>query len=340
MIYELQGMTNKNSDSSQLKRYAEDLQKIYRSEKKKRAELEEAHRQLKKYAEDLKKTIGHLEVSNKKLIKQVELEEKEKLIERKLIQVNKMTSLGTLASGIAHEINNPISFLLGNSQILMDIWKNGESILLDFKKKGNDIVLGGLSLDDILEHVPKMLKGNFEGTNRINKIISGLKDYSAIPSETELEIIDINKAIRFSITLLERKIKESSSELVTELEENLPGPQGIPQQIEQVIINLLQNSIIAMGTRRGKITISSHYNKKSDCIKIIVKDEGIGIEKKNLSRVTEPFFTTSRAHGGTGLGLYISYSIIKQHEGKIDIDSVRGKGTTITVSIPVRREMK
>ncbi|MCK5220779.1 MAG: hypothetical protein KAR14_04305, partial [Candidatus Aminicenantes bacterium] len=104
MIYELQGMTNKNSDSSQLKRYAEDLQEIYRSEKKKRAELEEAHRQLKKYAEDLKKTIGHLEVSNKKLIKQVELEEKEKLIERKLIQVNKMTSLGTLASGIAHEI--------------------------------------------------------------------------------------------------------------------------------------------------------------------------------------------------------------------------------------------
>ncbi|MCK5220517.1 MAG: PAS domain-containing sensor histidine kinase, partial [Candidatus Aminicenantes bacterium] len=216
----------------------------------------------------------------------------------------------------------------------------GESILLDFKNKGNDIILGGLNLDDILEHVPKMLKGNFEGTNRINKIISGLKDYSAIPSETELEIIDINKAIRFSITLLERKIKESSSELVTELEENLPGPQGIPQQIEQVIINLLQNSIIAMGTRRGKITISSHYNKKSDCIKIIVKDEGIGIEKKNLSRVTEPFFTTSRAHGGTGLGLYISYSIIKQHEGKIDIDSVRGKGTTITVSIPVRREIK
>ena len=154
------------------------------------------------------------------------------------------------------------------------------------------------------------------------------------------EKIQINKAINFSISLLERNINKSSSELLLDLEENLPDPPGIRQQIEQVIINLLQNSINAMGSRDGKILIRSYYDKNSGSVNIVVKDEGKGIRKEDLPRVTEPFFTTSRAQGGTGLGLYISYSIIKQHNGKIDIDSTPGKGTTITLTIPLNKEME
>ncbi len=327
-----------NSDSSQLKKYAEDLQRIYKSEKKKRAELEEAHKQLKKYAEDLKKTINKLEISNQKLMDQVEFEEREKLLERKLIQANKMTSLGTMASGIAHEINNPISFLLANTQMLIDIWENAESIIRNLKD--NDLMLGGLSLAEILNDVPRMLKGNLEGTNRISSIIAGLKDFTALPSEMNHEMVHMNKAIRFSISLLERKIKLSSVKLTIKLEENLPGVSGVSQQIEQVIINLLQNSLNAIGTGKGEIRIKSYYNKNSDSVNVKIMDNGHGIEENILSRVTEPFFTTSRAQGGTGLGLYISYSIIEQHHGTLDISSAPGKGTTVTFSIPVKKEKK
>jgi len=330
-------MADQKSDSGQLAKYAEDFQQIYKSEKEKRLKLESAHKQLQKYAEDLHETISKLEEANKKLQKQVEIEEREKLIERKLIQANKMSSLGTMAAGIAHEINNPISFLLGNTQILLDIWKQAEKLLLELKSRGENIILGGLNLDDILAHVPKMLQGNFEGSKRINQIISGLKSYSVIPDEDQLDVVDINQAVQFAIELLKRNISGSAADLKVDLDESIPKVQGITQQIEQVIINLIQNSLNAMVLKQGKIIMKTYYKKEENRVFLSIRDQGKGIDKAHLACVTEPFFTTSRDQGGTGLGLYISYSIMMKHKGTLDIDSVKGKGTTVTISIPVNR---
>ncbi len=325
-------------DKSQLIKYAEDLQKIYKSETQKKEELEAAHEQLKKYAEALNKTILDLREANKKLQKQVEIEEREKLIQRKLIQANKMTSLGTLVSGIAHEINNPINFLLANSQTMLEIWKDAEKVFQKYYESQGNFFLGGVSFTEIKDMVPRILTGNIEGAVRISNIISGLKDFSRQKDTRQMGRIDINKVINFAISILNKQIKNHTNAFRLELGENIPEVVGNSQQIEQVIINVVQNALQALPNRKSAVHLSSLLDKESGFIKVKVKDEGTGMNKAVLERITEPFFTTKKNEDGTGLGLYISYSIMKNHHGSLDVFSEPGKGTEVVISMPTSRQ--
>lgn len=319
----------------QLIKFAKDLQKIYKSEKEKRIELENANKQLKKYAEALNKTILELREANVQLRKQVKIEEREKLIQQKLIQANKMTSLGTFTSGIAHEINNPINFILANSQMILEIWNDAEKVFQDYFERHRDFFISGLSFTNIKEMVPRMLNGNIEGSIRISNIISSLKDYGR-DKKTQANVeIDINKVINFSISILNKQIKKFTDSFIIKLGENLPVAKGDPQQIEQVIINIIQNSLYALPDKSSGVYVSSIFDNKSDTLKVIIMDEGIGIKKEILNRIIDPFFTTRVNSGGTGLGLYISHSIIKKHRGSLDIKSESGKGTEVCISLPV-----
>ncbi len=331
-------MSKNTTEGDQLLKFAEDLREIYNSEKRKKAELESVQDQLEKYAKALNETIRDLKEANKKLKAQVELEEKEKLLQKKLIHANKMTSLGTLASGITHEINNPVNYIQGNSQMLSDIWIEAEKVVSGFAGKAGNQTFGGLSIEEIIDVVPKMLKGNFEGCLRISNIINGLKNYSKSGESDDFKEFDVNEVIEFSSSILSSQIKKFTNNFNLDLGEDLPAVRGNPRQIEQVMINLIQNALFSLPERSAGIFVSSLFEKKSNDLKVVIRDEGTGIDKKILNKITEPFFTTRRAEGGTGLGLYISYSIIKQHDGRIDIDSVREKGTTITISIPVKGE--
>lgn len=319
---------------NQLMKFAEDLQKIYKSEKEKKMELDAAYEQLKKYAEALNKTILELKEANKKLKKQVEIEEREKLIQRKLIQENKMTSLGTLASGIAHEINNPINFLLANSQTLLEIWKDAEKIFQKYYESQGNFFLGGISFSEIKETVSQILMGNIEGALRVGNLISGLRDYSRQTDSQLTGKISINTVINFAITILNKQINKYTDSFSLELGKNIPEALGNAQQIEQVIINVVQNALQALPDRKSVIYLSSFFDKKSRLVKIKVKDEGVGIPKDILGNIMEPFFTTKKDEEGTGLGLYISYSIIKKHHGALDITSEPGKGTEVIISLP------
>jgi len=319
----------------QLIKFAKDLQKIYKSEKEKRIELENANKQLKKYAEALNKTILELREANVQLRKQVKIEEREKLIQQKLIQANKMTSLGTFTSGIAHEINNPINFILANSQMILEIWNDAEKVFQDHFERHRDFFISGLSFTNIKEMVPRMLNGNIEGSIRISNIISSLKDYGR-DKKTQANVeIDINKVINFSISILNKQIKKFTDSFIIKLGENLPVAKGDPQQVEQVIINIIQNSLYALPDKSSGVYVSSIFDNKSDTLKVIIMDEGIGIKKEILNRIIDPFFTTRVNSGGTGLGLYISHSIIKKHRGSLDIKSESGKGTEVCISLPV-----
>jgi len=331
-------MSKNTTEGDQLLKFAKDLREIYNSEKKKRAELESAHDQLEKYAKALKETIRDLRMANEKLEAQVVLEEREKLLQKKLIHANKMTSLGTLASGITHEINNPVNYIQGNSQMLIDIWSEAEKVVSGFTGKADNLTFGGLSVEEISDVVPKMLKGNFEGCLRISNIIKGLKNYSRSEEIEDFKEFDVNKAIEFSYSILNNQIKKYTDNFNLTLAQSLPSAWGNPGQIEQVMINIIQNALLALPEPSSGIFVSSLYEKKSNELKIIIRDEGTGIDEKILNKITDPFFTTRRDEGGTGLGLYISYSIINQHHGKIDINSVKDIGTTITISIPVRGE--
>lgn len=265
----------------------------------------------------------------------IEAEEKEKHIQAKLIQTNKMTSLGTLASGIAHEINNPNNFIMTNAQMFAEIWQDVEKILLDHYQEYGDFSLAGLSFNELKEMVPGMLSGTIEGSRRISNIIKSLKEFSRPVDNRLQEKVDVNDVINFSLSMLESQVKKYTDCFEVNLNENLPQVFGNPQQIEQVIINLIQNALQALPDREHGVSISSVFDEKSGFIIIKIKDEGIGMNKEVVERITEPFFTTKKKSGGTGLGLYISYSIIKKHKGFLDIKSELGQGTEVLVRLPV-----
>ncbi len=270
----------------------------------------------------------------------IEADEKEKRMQAKLIETNKMTSLGTLASGIAHEINNPNNFILTNTQMFADIWQDVQKILQEHYNEYGDFSLGGLSFPELKEMVPDMLSGAVEGSRRISNIIQSLKDFSRPVDNRLHEKINVNNVINFSISILDSQVKKYTDRFKTDLAQELPEAPGNPQQIEQVIINLLQNALHALPDREHGVFISSSYDRETGYIIIKVKDEGCGMKKEIVERITEPFFTTKKESGGTGLGLYISYSIIKKHKGLLDIKSELGSGTEVTVKLPTAAHAK
>jgi len=264
----------------------------------------------------------------------IEAEEKEKRIQAKLIEANKMTSLGTLASGIAHEINNPNNFIMANTQMFADIWRDSERHL-EAQALGNpDLIFGGLSFAEVQQMVPDLLTGVVEGSRRIMNIINRLKEFSRPADNMLTGKVDINRVIDFSVSILGSQVKKYTDSFTLNLAENLPRVLGNSQQIEQVVINLLQNALQSLPNKSCGVSITSSYNKRARSVLIKVKDEGSGMKKEVVERVTEPFFTTKKDSGGTGLGLYISYSIIEKHKGVLDIKSRLGKGTEISVKLP------
>lgn len=265
----------------------------------------------------------------------LEFEEKERRMQAELIHTNKMTSLGTLSSGIAHEINNPNNFILTNSQMVLEIWNDAAPILQSYAEDHGDFSLAGLEFDELTTIVPKLLNGNIEGCRRIMSIIGRLKEYSRPVDGKYREKVDINKVIHFSVSILNNQVKKHTDSLTLDLAENIPPFLGNSQQIEQVIINLLQNALHALPNKHASIEISSFVDTEKNQVVMRIKDEGSGIDREVIQRITEPFFTTKKDSGGTGLGLYISYSIISEHNGELKINSAPGEGTEAFIRFPI-----
>jgi signal transduction histidine kinase len=221
-----------------------------------------------------------------------------------------------------------------NAQMFSEIWQDTEKILLEHYREYGDFSLAGLSFMELKDMVPEMLSGTLEGSRRISNIIKSLKEFSRPVDNRLQEKIDVNSVIDFSISILDGQVKKYTDSFTKNLGDNLPRVFGNPQQIEQVIINLIQNALHALPDREHGIYISSSYDATSGFLLIKINDEGTGMKKEIVDRITEPFFTTKKESGGTGLGLYISYSIIKKHKGFLDIKSEIGKGTEVRVKLP------
>ena len=325
--------TDKKYSDDQLVRFAEDLRKIYESEKEKRRELEKAYEQLDKYAKALNRTVANLKESNKNLKNQLELEEREKSLQKKLIHANKMTSLGTMASGIAHEINNPVNYILSNTQLLVEIWNDITSYLKESERYPSDISIAGFPLSEIFEIVEKILSGNIEGLRKIVKIVKSLSNFGQRKEICKSGDMDIKKAVEFSISVLKRKIETHTDNFTILIPENLPVLKGDQSAIEQVLINIIQNALQVLPDKSSPISIKVLNNAG---LRRKIKDHGVGMDKETLQRMTEPFFTTRTDKGGTGLGMYISYSIVKELGGDINIVSEKGSGTEVEINFPLR----
>jgi len=262
-------------------------------------------------------------------------EAKNRKMQERLRQVDKMAAIGTLASGIAHEINNPNNFIFANAQFITDIWPDISRILSQYAEDNGEFYLGKLRFSEAGSYIPKMLTGLVEGSLRINSIVTGLKDFARQEKTRLDQSVDINKVIEAALYMLHNEIRKHTDKFQCILAENLPSVTGSFQQLEQVVVNLTMNALQALRTREAGVSLSTSYAKSIDEVIIKVTDEGVGMADKVRKAIFDPFFTTRLDSGGTGLGLSICFSIIKEHGGIIECESEPGRGSAFFVRLPI-----
>ena len=256
----------------------------------------------------------------------------------KLMQTEKMASLGILVSGVAHEINNPTNFIMLNAPILHDVWKDAVDALDKHAERNPAFTLAGLPYQEMKSLVPELFRSVSDGADRIKNIVAGLKDYARQEISDPFATTHVNDAVQAALVLLANMIKKSTNRFKVTYGKNIPEVKGAKQKIEQVVINLVQNSCQALKNMDCALEIKTLC--EGGKVKIVVIDEGCGIPKENMPFISDPFFTTKRDSGGTGLGLSITAGIINELGGEIIFDSETGVGTTATVILPQVEDTK
>lgn len=269
------------------------------------------------------------------ITKRKEAEEFADLQQRKLIQSDKMATLGILVSGVAHEINNPNNYIVLNAQSLQGMWRDIAPVLKSFADENPDYAVSGMAYRDLEKEIPGMLKGISDGALRIKAIVQTLKDFSRIEPEDMTQKIDIGKVLEAAQIIVGPVIKKATNNFSVTFSPNLPAVRGNFQRIEQVVINLLTNACQATDDPTKPVAVSVDYRRVEKEIVVAIRDKGRGIEPNDMKRIFDPFFTTKRDEGGTGLGLAVSYSIVKDHGGDLRLDSKMGEGTVATLTLPV-----
>jgi PAS domain S-box-containing protein len=262
-------------------------------------------------------------------------EEEKKAIQAKLIQTNKMTSLGLLVSGMAHEVNNPNNSIKFSAHVLARTWSDMFPILDNYSRAEGDFVIGGHQYSQIREALPQLITGITDNSRRIEGIIKNLRDFVRKGQADLSMLTDINRIVSVSASILNNQIKMHTNKFKLELDELVPGVRGNSQQLEQVVINLVMNALQSLPNKEGSVSVSTSFDEQAGQAVIRVSDTGCGMPADVKMRLFEPFFSTKLDSGGTGLGLAISNVIIKDHIGFLEFESEPGKGTTATVKLSV-----
>lgn len=280
--------------------------------------------------------LGGIVVWNRMLTRQVSRRSEElKLQQQQLIQADRMTSLGILVAGVAHEINNPSSLLLLNLPVLQEVHEDLEEILENHYQSHGDFLLGGLSYSRMRQEIPAMLDDMLTGTQRIRRIVDDLRDFARQGPVNRVEAVDLNQVVATAIRLVDNTIRKATDHFEVNYGTGLPPFRGDPQRIEQVVINLIVNACQALTSREKGIRVVTSYRPEERSLQLAVIDEGCGIDTEHLPRLSDPFFTTKREQGGTGLGLSVSASIIKDHGGTLEYDSEPERGTRALLTLPI-----
>jgi signal transduction histidine kinase len=262
-------------------------------------------------------------------------EEEKKAIQAKLIQTNKMTSLGLLVSGLAHEVNNPNNSIKFTAHVLDKTWTDVVPILDKYCRQEGDMVIGGHKYSQIRESLPQFITGISESSRRIEGIIKNLRDFVRKGKADLSAQTDVNRIVSVSASILNNQIKMHTGYFTLDLAEGIPEVRGNAQQLEQVVINLILNAVQALPDREREVCVSTMFDEQNGLAVIKVRDNGCGMSMEVKNRLFEPFYSTKLDSGGTGLGLAISNVIIKDHSGVLEFDSEPGRGTTAIVRLPV-----
>lgn len=252
--------------------------------------------------------------------------------QQQLIHADKLTSLGTLTSGVAHEINNPNALILLNLPLLKKAWLDCLPILQEQYRHQGDFKLGWLNFSRMRHEIPQMLDDMQQSAARIKRIVEDLKDFARQDSATLDERVDLSAVAKDALRLVDNSLKKATDVLHIDLAPDLPRFRGNAQRIEQVIVNLLLNACQALHDRSAAIQLRTA--RTGDGLLLEVNDQGCGIEPAHLAKLTDPFFTTRRESGGTGLGLSVSAAIVKDHGGRLQFTSIPGQGTRVQLILP------
>ena len=292
------------------------------------------HEEQRRRIEALSQAHAELQAANRQL----------KEAQAQLLQSEKMASIGQLAAGVAHEINNPIGYVHSNlgslEGYIQDIFRILEvyaEVERDHPEQaplfaGVKAMRQKLDIDFLKEDVHALLGETREGIGRVKKIVQDLKDFSRTGAEDEWQWADLHRGIDSTLNIVNNEIKYKAK--VVKEYGTLPEIECLPSQLNQVFMNLLVNAAHAIDAQ-GLITVRTGAD--ADSLWVEIADTGSGIAPENLTRIFEPFFTTKPVGKGTGLGLSLSYSIVQKHGGRIEVDSARGRGTTFRITLPRTR---
>lgn len=287
-----------------------------------------------------------LQMNHLEHLVQREVDERKQL-ESQLVQSEKLASLGQLAAGVAHEINNPIGFVSSNLGTLDGYFQQLQE-MLDAYGQAETLIQAGewaerlqqvrerIELDFLREDIPLLIKESKDGINRVGRIVRDLKDFSRVDANQEWQWINLQQGIESTLNIVANELKYKAD--VLKEYQVLPDIECLPSQINQVFMNLIVNASQAIGPERGTLTLRTGHAAQS--VWIEVQDTGSGIAPQNLQKIFDPFFTTKPVGQGTGLGLSLSYGIIKKHRGEITVRSEVGVGTTFRVELPIRQSSR
>ncbi|GAB3472266.1 hypothetical protein GCM10027321_45070 [Massilia terrae] len=268
------------------------------------------------------------------------------MAQEQLVQSEKLASIGQLAAGVAHEINNPIGYVFSNFETLgtyiarllsmLEAYQQAESgigdrALLEKLRKQRE----EMDIDFLIEDIPLMMDESREGITRVRKIVQDLKDFSRVDANQEWQWADLHAGIDSTLNIVSNEVKYKAD--VVKEYGDIPEIECQPSHINQVIMNIVVNGAHAINAERGMITIRTG-RQGEDQVWIEISDNGAGIPKEIQSRIFDPFFTTKPIGSGTGLGLSLSYGIIQKHNGQIEVQSEPGQGTTFRITLPVRQQ--
>lgn len=312
-------------DITERKRIEEDLQRTVAEATQLSASMEFKNAQIERQRKDLDKAYSDL-----------------KTAQSQMLQREKMASIGQLAAGVAHEINNPIGFVTSNLRSLSKYTKRFSSYIKQLEAALKDrpewdalkVERQKIKLDFLLEDTQELIDESLDGSERVSKIVQNLKTFSRVDQAGEQDV-DLNECLESTIAIVWNELKYKAT-----LEKDygeLPDLTCNPQELTQVFTNILVNAAQAI-QKSGEIKISTHCS--GETIIVAIQDNGCGIGKEHLGKIFEPFFTTKDVGQGTGLGMSISYDIVKKHGGDIQVKSTVGAGTCFTLTFPLPPDTK
>ncbi len=257
-----------------------------------------------------------------------------RLHQQQLLQADKMNSLGMMVSGVAHEINNPNNLIMLNADVLETIWGHLAPVLREHSNKTPAWKVANIPYEKAESQIETLIRGLAGGSKRIKRIVDNLKDFARIDTGEISESIAISKVIEAAVSIVDNLIRKSTDNFSINHGDNVPRIKGNFQKLEQVVINLITNACQSLENRTKAITIVTDFDAEQGKVVLRVEDEGRGISPELLGKIADPFFTTKRDQGGTGLGLSVSYGIIKEHNGEIHFKSEVNRGTSVVIKIP------